>query len=414
MRKRIFFCAVSQTVGMNEILKDAENLFDELKEIRRFLHENAEIGFDLKKTTTLIEEKLKEYGYETKRVGKSGVLACVGERLKTEKSVLLRADIDGLPIKEKSGEKYACKSGNMHACGHDLHATALLGSAKILKEREKELKGEVKLLFQPAEEILSGAKAVISDGVLESPKVGCAFSLHVATGIDLPCGAVVVPKSGIGAPAADFFKIKVKGKGCHGSSPQNGVDTALVCSNILIALQTIIAREIPPSETSALTIGRISAGTTANALASDGVLEGTLRAFDEKTREKMKKRLQEIANGVAKSFQAKASVEFTSGCPALVNDKELTKYAYEKARELLGKENVFSAEEWETGNKELGGSEDFAYIAKEVPAVMLAVGAGARKDGYEYPLHHEKVRFDERALPVCSALYSYFALKYNQ
>ena len=397
---------------MNEILKDAENIFDELKEIRRFLHRNAEVGFDLKKTTAFIEEKLKEYGYEPKRVGKSGVIVCVGKREKGEKAVLLRADMDGLPIKEKSGVPYACKSGSMHACGHDLHATALIGSAKILKEKEQELKGEVKLLFQPAEEILSGAKAVIADGVLENPQVGCAFSLHVATGIDLPCGAIIVPKGGVGAPAADFFKISVKGKGCHGSTPQNGADSALVCSQILIALQTVIAREIPPSETCALTIGRISSGTTANALASDGVLEGTLRAFDEGLREKMKKRLKEIVNGIAKTFQAKASVRFTSGCPALINDKELTKYAYERAQELLGKENVFSAESFGDGNKELGGSEDFAYIAKEVPAVMFAVGAGSRKDGYEYPLHHEKVKFDERALPVCSALYSYLALKY--
>ena len=180
----------------------------------------------------------------------------------------------------------------------------------------------------------------------------------------------------------------------------------------LIALQTVIAREIPPSETCALTIGRIVSGTTANAIASDGVLEGTLRAFDERAREKMKKRLKEISSGVAKSFQAKASVKFTSGCPALINDKELTKFIYGNAQELLGKERVISAEEFGNGNKELGGSEDFAYIAKEVPAVMLAVGAGARKDGYLYPLHHEKVEFDERALPVCSALYCWFALEY--
>lgn len=397
---------------MNEILKDAENIFDELKEIRRFLHKNAEVGFDLSKTTAFIEGKLKEYGYEPKRVGETGVLVCVGESKKDGKTVLLRADMDGLPIKEKSGVSYACRSGNMHACGHDLHATALLGAAKILKEKEQELNGEVKLLFQPAEEILSGAKAVIDDGVLENPKVDCAFSLHVATGIDLPCGTVVVPKSGVGAPTADFFKIEVKGKGCHGSTPQNGVDSALVCAQILIALQTVIAREIPPSETCALTIGRISSGTTANAIASDGVLEGTLRAFDEGVREKIKRRLKEIVNGVAKSFQAKASVQFTSGCPALINDKELAKFIYEKAQELLGKRRVFSAEEFGDGNKELGGSEDFAYIAKEVPAVMLAVGAGARKDGYEYPLHHEKVEFDERALPVCSALYCCFALEY--
>ena len=397
---------------MNEILKDAENIFEELKEIRRFLHANAEIGFELNKTTSYIETKLKEYGYQPKRVGKSGLIACVGESSQNTKAVLLRADMDGLPIKEKSGVPYACKSGSMHACGHDLHATALLGASKILKKKEKTLNGEVKLLFQPAEEILSGAKAVVQDGILENSKVTCAFSLHVATGIDLPCGTIVVPKGGVGAPAADFFKISVKGKACHGSTPQNGVDSALVCSQILIALQTVIAREIPPNETCALTIGRISSGMTANALASDGVLEGTLRAFDEGLRVKIKKRLKEIVNGIAKTFRAKASVQFISGCPALINDKELTKYAYERAQELLGKENVFSAESWGDGNKELGGSEDFAYIAKEVPAVMLAVGAGSRKDGYEYPLHHEKVKFDERALPVCSALYSYLALKY--
>ena len=391
-------------------MKDAESMFDELKEIRRGLHENAEVGFKLDKTMGFIFEKLQEYGYEPKRYDKTGIVATVGQE--SEKCFLLRADSDALPIKEKSGEKFACKKGNMHACGHDLHTAMLLGAAKILKKREKELTGGIKLLFQPAEEILSGAKAAIDAGVLEKPKVVGAFSLHVTTGVSLDCGQVIVPKSGVGAPAADFFKIEVKGKSCHGSAPQNGVDCALVCSQILIALQTIIAREIPPSDTCALTVGRISSGKAANVIAGDGILEGTLRAFDESTREKMKRRLKEIVNGIAKSFQAKASVEFTSGCPALVNDKELTKYAYEKACELLGKEQVFSAEAWGESNKELGGSEDFAYIAKEAPAVMLAVGAGAREDGYEYPLHHEKVRFDEKALPIGAALYAHLALNF--
>ncbi len=396
---------------MNVILKDAKNALDELKEIRRFLHEKAEVGFKLDKTMDFIFEKLKEYGYEPKRYDNAGIVATVGKG--DQECFLLRADIDGLPIKEKSGESFACRTGNMHACGHDLHATMLLGAAKLLKEREGELKGRVKLFFQPAEEILSGAKTAIDVGVLKMPKVIGALALHVTTGVPLACGQVIVPNAGVGAPAADYFRIEVKGKSCHGSSPQNGVDCALVCSNILLALQTVIAREIPPSETAALTVGRISSGVAANVIAGDGVLEGTLRAFDEKIREKIKVRLKELSKGIADSFKARAKVTFTSGCPSLVNDEKLVGFAYEKASELLGETKVFKAETLGGDTKKnLGGSEDFAYIAKEIPSVLLAIGAGELNKGYEYPLHHPKVRFDENALPVGAALYAYIALKF--
>ncbi len=208
---------------------------------RRYLHEHAETGFAVEKTLAYIKSVLQQYGYTPKKCGRAGLTATVGR--KSGKTILLRADIDGLPIAEKTGLAYACTGGNMHACGHDLHTAMLLGAAKLLKAREKELKGRVKLLFQPAEELLEGAKDVIENGVLDDPKPNAAVMLHVLTGTPLPSGTVVVA-SGISAPAADFFHIRVQGKGCHGAMPWKGVDSLTVAARILLGLQELSAREM--------------------------------------------------------------------------------------------------------------------------------------------------------------------------
>lgn len=391
---------------MERLLQDAKKLQKDLVEHRRYLHQNAEVGFDLTKTADYIKEQLKNMGFTPKEVGRYALTAEIG---KGKPAFLLRADMDGLPIEEQTKEPFACKSGHMHACGHDMHAAMLLGAAKLLKEREKELKGRVRLLFQPAEELLEGAKTAVENGVLTNPKIDGAMMLHVLTGVPLDTGCVVVAH-GVSAPAADYFTVEVQGKGCHGSTPWKGVDASAVAAKILLGFQEITAKEVSFATPSVLSVGNISAGTAGNVIADSAILKGTLRTFDEGVRAFIKTRIEEIVKYTAKAFRAKAKVKFGGGCPSLLNDGKLSALALQTAEELLD-EKAFSSVEM--GNsEEKGGSEDFAYISREVPSVMLALSAGNSKEGYAYPLHHPKARFDERALYIGSALYAAVALKF--
>jgi len=390
-----------------EFLKEAEKLQPELIEHRRYLHEHAEVGFDVPKTEAYIVENLQKIGVKHKKCGRSGIVATLG-KTNGNGAFLLRADVDGLPITEDTGLSFSCKDGRMHACGHDLHATILLGVAKLLKAWEGELNGEVRLLFQPAEETLEGAKDCIENGVLKGVKG--AMMIHVLTALPLPSGELIVSAEGNSAPSADFFTVRVQGKGCHGATPQNGVDAALISAKILLGLQEIIARELPPNETAALTVGKLVAGMAGNAIADTGALEGTFRCFDEKLRSFAKKRIKEISKTLAKAYRAEAEVIFTSGCPTLKNDGKLSKFALKCAKELIGERAFLSSELGE--KKSLGGSEDFSYIAKEIPAVMVGLTAGEKDKGFEYPLHHPKVKFDETALKIGVAFMAYTAFQW--
>ena len=374
----------------------------ELIAFRRYLHANAEVGFSMDKTLAFIEEKLRGMGYTPQKCGKAGWVVTVG---RGEKRVLLRADIDGLPIAEKTGLSYACKNGRMHACGHDMHTAMLLGAAKLLKEREEELNGEIRLLFQPAEELLEGAKDCIESGAIDGVKAACM--IHVLTALDLPMSAIIVSSEGVSAPAADFFEIEILGKGCHGSAPWKGVDALTVAARILLGLEEISAREISPASPFVLTVGSVSAGEAQNALSNCAVLRGTLRAFDEETRVFAKRRMEQIAKNTAQAFRARARVRYGGGCPTLVNDGEASRIALSSAKELVGEKLAFTSQQLGSDvKKNSGGSEDFAYIASKVPSVMIGLVAGSREQGYVYPLHHPKVRFDESVLLLGAELYA--------
>ena len=398
------------TVGMKTILKEANALKERLVTHRRYLHQNAEIGFDLPKTYAYVEKTLQELGCKTEKCGKGGLIATVGD-VKQQPIVLLRADMDGLPLREKSGEPFACKTGNMHACGHDLHTAMLLGASELLKRREKRLKGCIKLLFQPAEETLEGAENCLKNGVLEPLKPDLAVMLHVLTDLPMPTGTAVISSAGVSAPAADFFRISVQGKGCHGSTPWKGVDALSVGAHILWGLQTLSAREIPNGAGTVLTVGSLTAGKAGNVIADTAVLAGTLRSFDEETRAEIKMRIKQVATAQAKAFRAKAKTEFLGGCPTLVNDKKVSEFAYKTAKALLGEDRAFTSAELNGGIKRSsGGSEDFAYISHEIPSVMIGLCAGERDKGYAYPLHHPKARFDEGALPIGAGLLTALAI----
>ena len=391
---------------MTEIMRQAKRLQNEFINHRRYLHENAEIGFHLPKTRAYVKKALLDMGYNVTEDEKSGFVTTMVGMNKKNGCILLRADMDALPIMEQTKLSYACKRGHMHACGHDMHTTMLLGGAKLLKMHEKELKGQVKLLFQPAEEVLEGARAAIESGILQNPPIKAAFSMHVATGTELPTGTVVMQK-GVGAPSADYFKITVQGKGCHGSSPWEGRDPITVAARILLGVQEITARELSLKDRAVLTVGAFQAGNAGNAIPSEAVLCGTLRAYDDNTRERIKKRLQEIATHIAKAFQCKALTEFQGGAPALFNDEKMTDFLYAHLQTELGKEKVLLVEDTFGG-----ASEDFAYIAKEVPSVMIGISAGASADGYGYPLHNSKTTFDEEVLWQGSGIFARVALGY--
>jgi len=233
------------------------------------------------------------------------------------------------------------------------------------------------------------------------------LAVHVMTNTALPTGTVVVPSGGVGAPAADYFTITVRGKGCHGSAPWNGVDAAVAAAHILLALQEIPAREIPVAKPFVLTVGGLQAGTAGNVIADKATILGTLRAFEEEVRNTVKKRMADISKNVASAFRARANVAFGSGCPTLINDEKLSVFAVEKLSETLGEHSVYTLDKLggDARSKE-GGSEDFAYISHQVPSLLVAVAAGEKKEGYAYPLHHPKVRFDEGALCVGAAVYA--------
>lgn len=398
-----------------DILKEAKNYQDEIVKDRRYLHMHPGTGFDISEAVEYVKQELSEIGCEPQQCGRAGVCAIIGGK-KSGRVFMLRADMDALPIKEESGVDFSSENGNMHACGHDMHTAMLLGAARLLKAHEDEIDGTIKLMFQPAEEIFEGSNDMIEAGILDNHKVDAALMIHVMAGMPFEPGTVIVSSPGVSAPAADYFEIKVKGNGCHGSMPNMGVDPIIVAAHILISLQEIHARELALSDKAVLTIGTINAGTAANAIPDTAVMGGSIRTFDEEVRTYLKERLTDISKLTAKTFRADAEVTFGSGCPTLLNDTEVSASVERYMKELLGDKAFTSAQlsamQGASKTSKTAGSEDFAYISQKVPSVMIALAAGQPDKGYKYPQHHPMVKFDETALSVGSAVYAYSAFKW--
>lgn len=392
-----------------DLLEAAYRLESQLMEDRRYLHAHAETGFDLMNTYAYVWARLEEMGIAPRKCGRCGIVATIG---RGGKVILLRADMDALAIREETGDAFACASGSMHACGHDMHTAMLLGAARLLKEQESELPGTVMLMFQPAEELLQGAADMLAGGLLDDPKPDAAMMIHVLTGVPIPAGTLLVSAPGVSAPAASMFEITVHGKSCHGAMPHTGVDALNAAAHILLGLQTVNSREIAPAEVAALTIGVLQAGDAANVIPEKAVMRGSLRAMDEDVHQQLRKRVTEIAELTARTFRATAEVDFYSGCPTLMNDQALTALALESMQGLLGKERAMSTASMGSGSAKLSGSEDFANISRAVPSVMLALAAGEPGKGFIYPAHHAKTRYDESVLPIGAAAYAKFAADY--
>lgn len=397
---------------MKNLLEEAKKLQKVLICHRRYIHENAEIDVELPTTTKYVIDKLKEMGYEPEEICKSGVVALAGTK-KSGKTFLLRADMDALPITEETDETFKSKTNYMHACGHDLHTAMLLGAAKLLKEHEDELDGQVKLMFQPGEEPMVGAKNMIEAGVLKNPKVDAAMMIHSSTGTPVSCGKIVVGTAGIISSASDWFTIKVKGKGGHGASPEAAIDPLNVISHIFIALQTINSREIASSDNATLTIGQIHGGNTSNVIPDTAFLSGTIRTFNKETRAFIKKRLEEISEGVAKAFRAEVTVEYSRSCPSLINNASVLAEFKKYTANLIGEDNIVDLSKAENaGTPMMSGSEDFGFITELVPSVMISLATGCIEKGFTYPHHHPKVKFDESSLYLGSAIYANMAIEW--
>ena len=402
----------------NSILSKAKEFELLLIKHRRYLHMHPELGFDLKLTKEYVKNELSAMGYDPIECGKCGLIALAGSP-ESGKIILLRADMDALPISEQTNIDFCSETeGQMHACGHDLHTAMLLGAARILKDYAQELKGTVKLMFQSSEETLEGAKDMLKHHVLENPSVDAGMMIHVMPGMPFSTGTAIICDGGVSAPAADYFQITIQGKGCHGAMPELGIDPIHIASHIVIALQELHARELSMSDDAVLTIGTFQAGNANNVIPDTARLTGTLRAFDENVRKRIKLRLTEISTGIAKTFRGRAEVTFTSGCPTLLNDDSLSKNITNYCKELLGRDMAFSQSDLNNITKptiktaKATGSEDFSYISHEIPTVMVALAAGNTENGFSYPLHHPKVTFDENVLPYGAAIYSYSAIKW--
>ncbi|MBV7276010.1 amidohydrolase [Clostridium sp. PL3] len=387
---------------MDRYYEKALEINKELIINRRTLHNYAEIGFDLPQTTAFVMKKLTEYGLTPSLVGKAGVSCTLGHPGKT---ILLRADMDALPMVEKTGLDFAAPNGNCHSCGHDCHTAMLLGAAKLLKQNEDNLKGTVKFMFQPAEELLAGANDMIAAGILENPKVDTALGIHVKVGYEtFDVGSVTYAK-GTALYSGDAVRITIKGKNAHGSTPEKGIDAINIAAHVVISLQEIISREIPCTEHAVLIVGKIQGGDTVNTLAGSAVIEASIRATTQEMRDFLKKRVKEISENVAATFRGQAIVEFVYGIGPLYNNPSFSDEIAGYCKKILAAEKV----------KEIPtacGTEDFTSIAELVPSVMLNLGAGSLEDGHICSMHNPGMIVDEKVLPLGAALYAYCAAQY--
>lgn len=385
-----------------DFYKRALELKDEIIEDRRFIHAHAETGLDLPETKAYVIEKLKEYGITPVECG-YGVTATLGHGGKV---LLLRADMDALPMPEESGEPFACKSGQAaHACGHDFHAAMLLTAARMLKENEDALKGMVKLMFQPAEETFEGSKNMIEHGILENPEVDAALAYHVSPG-KMPVGLYMYNDKDTMMYSVDGFRITVKGKGSHGAYPHAGVDPINIGVHIHLALQELIARESDPSHACVLTIGKFEAGTAANIIPDTAVLEGTIRTNNKDARALLVRRMKEVAAKTAEMYNGTAEVTMISEVPPLVCDTEMTDeiVSYMNAMDIPGLTPYPGVS--------ASASEDFAVIAEKVPSTFMYLSAGFMDERGEYPAHHPKVQFNEEVCPIGAACLAECAVRW--
>ncbi len=386
---------------MSNLVKDVEALKNYLIETRREFHQNPELSLKEFRTASRIEEELTKFGIKHSRVGETGVLGILKGDKPSDKVLLLRADIDALPINEVGDVEYISKNpGVMHACGHDAHTTCLLAAAKILSEKKSEIAGEVRFVFQPAEEIGKGTQPFIEANVLEG--VDRVFGLHCAP--DLPLGTVgLTPK--LNNAAVDHFTISVKGVSSHVSLPHKGVDALYVASEIVVAVQALRTRLNSPLEPMIIGIGKFNAGTTYNALAANAVLEGTTRTISKESRAKIKTEINRCVKNIAEIYGATATVEWEGFTGPVINDPEVCEEVAALVDETFGKGHVVKDREIS-----LGG-DNFADFIEEKKGAYAYLGTSSEtKPSTKLPLHSDSFDLDEEAMLKGTWLHVAYAL----
>lgn len=394
---------------MKEFLERAKELEEQMVEWRRRLHREPEIESELPRTREFVIGKLKEFGYCPVEVEGGSVVALISGETSGQ-CIMIREDMDALPMTEEADVPYKSKNDYMHACGHDMHTAMLLACAQILRECEHRLNGTVKLLFQASEENLRGADAAISGGVLEHPRVDAAITLHVDALSQWRHGVLTLAQPGVVLSSCDTYQIDITGKGGHGAYPDQTVDPINVGAHIHIALQEILSRELCASDTAVLTQGVFRSGDAPNIIPHTAQLKGTLRTYDEHVRQKCLKRLEEISSYTAQAFRAEAEVTVTGGCASFYNDEKLFEAVERYLIELVQEKNY--VREGEAGV--CFASEDFANISRKVPAIQIGLAVGSIEDGCQYPMHHPRVVFQEEYMYRGAAALAYTAFRYLQ
>lgn len=377
----------------------ALQLNDEIVAHRRYLHTNAEVGLHMPKATAYVMQALRACGIEAQACGE-GVTATVGHG---GKCLLLRADMDALPMPEESGLPFACPTGTeAHCCGHDFHTAMLLTAAKMLKERESELCGTVKLMFQPAEETFEGAKNMIEHGILTSPAPDAALAYHVTSG-KMPTGIYMFNGTGTMMFSVDGFKITVKGRGAHGAYPHYSVDPINIAVHVYLALEALIAREANPEKANVLTVGKFVAGSANNIIPDTAELQGTIRSNDPESRALLVRRMKEVAEKTAEAYGGTAEIEMLSEVPPLICDGKLVN----EFVGYMGELGIPGATPYP--GISASASEDFASIAERIPSAFMYLSAGYLDERGAAPAHNPKVQFNEDVCPIGAACYAHCA-----
>ncbi len=382
---------------------DMASIRERLVEDRRDFHRNPELAFQEHRTAGVVAERLDSLGWNVRTgVGETGVLGQL-EGSGGGPTVLIRVDMDGLPVQEPMDRPYSSQvEGLMHACGHDGHMAVGLAVADLLSQRRNHLKGNVKLAFQPAEEIASGAQKMIDDGAMRNPKVDRTLSFHLWSG--LPVGQVTAQPGPIFS-SADGIRLTIKGKGGHGGMPHLSVDPILISAHVITALQTILSREIAPTQTGVLGFGTIQGGTAFNVVSDKVELAGTIRTLDDSVRDYILRRVEEISSQVAQAMRGECEFTHVVGVPPVVNDEEVSKLVTDVAQTVVGPENVVTITPLQLG-------EDVTLFLRQAPGCFFLVGCGNAAKGITASHHSAEFDIDEDSLPIAAQIMTEATLRY--
>ncbi|GAA4805380.1 M20 family metallopeptidase [Olivibacter ginsenosidimutans] len=381
----------------------AQSIFAEVVSNRRHIHAHPELSFEEYNTAAFIKEKLNALGIKWQEMANTGVVALIKGDKPGDQVLALRADIDALPIKEVSGRAYgSTNEGVMHACGHDVHTSSLIGTAQILVALKSDFAGTVKLIFQPGEEKLpGGASLLIKEGVLENPVPEAIIGQHVMPLIE---AGKVGFRSGKYMASTDELYVTVKGKGGHAAQPQQNIDPVVITAHIITALQQIVSRISDPKMPTVLSFGKVIAEGATNVIPDEVRLEGTFRTFDETWRGEAHQKMKKMAEGIAESMGGSCDFEVRRGYPFLVNNETLTQEVRAYAEDYLGKENVVDLDLWMAG-------EDFAFYSQAIDACFYRLGTRNEERGITASVHTPSFDIDEKALALSTGLMAYIALK---